>query len=106
MFADSVFRQVTEYPFRSFIPTHDHTIEILTDDCVIRGIYNGSQQSGGLLCIPLFSDVMKEIHGTDDRPIFVSNRVIQRKIWRGHPSAALLADGRALCVKIGGRLST
>jgi hypothetical protein len=45
---------VAEYPFRSMIPTHNHAIEIFTDD----GIVERGDNSGGLrvlTCTMVFS---------------------------------------------------
>src|ERR1700730_1204388 len=44
--ADSLFSRVAEQPLRTFIPTGDHTIQVLADDGIVRGTYDSSQQTG------------------------------------------------------------
>src|SRR5579863_1986255 len=47
--ANGFFRAVAEQPFRTLIPTGDNSTQILAHDGIVRGIDDGSQQTGRML---------------------------------------------------------
>src|ERR1700733_7405412 len=51
MLPDGFFRGVSKYPFRTLIPTRDGAIKALADNGIVRGGYNGSQQTCDFFCL-------------------------------------------------------
>ena len=55
--SDGFLGGVAEYPFRSFIPTRDRTVELFADDRIVRGVHDSGQQTCYLLGLFSFGDV-------------------------------------------------
>src|SRR5215475_797930 len=66
--------RVAEHPLRALVPTSDDAVEVFAQNRVVRGIYDGAQQSGHLLPLFPLGDVEEHVNAADDSAFGIAQR--------------------------------